>query len=49
VLKTGNAIALSALDGQPAAGVADVAIKALAGLRGARARPSASARSPARW
>jgi hypothetical protein len=44
ILKTGYAIALSALDGQPAAGVADVAIKALAGLRG-DARPSVSERT----
>jgi hypothetical protein len=41
VLKTGNAIAISALDGQPAGTVAEVAIKALSSLHGA-ARPSLS-------
>jgi murein DD-endopeptidase MepM/ murein hydrolase activator NlpD len=44
VLKTGNAIALAALDGQPAGTVAQVAIKALSELHGA-ARPTLSERT----
>lgn len=41
VLKTGNAIAISALDGQPAGSVAEVAIRALSSLHGA-SRPTLS-------
>jgi hypothetical protein len=44
VLKTGNAIAIAALGGQPAGTVAEVAIKALSSLHGA-ARPTLSERT----
>jgi transglycosylase-like protein with SLT domain len=44
VLKTGNAIALASLDGQPAGTVAEVAIRALDALHGA-ARPTLSERT----
>jgi mitochondrial fission protein ELM1 len=44
VLKTGNAIALASLDGQPAGTVAEVAIRALHALRGA-SRPTLSERT----
>jgi hypothetical protein len=44
VLKTGNAIAIASLDGQPAVSVAEVAIRALDALHGA-ARPTLSERT----